>query len=45
VKDIDAGLSPWDADFDEEEKGALSSDRVKVRMRDIVKIGRLQCLT
>ena len=37
LKDIEAGLLPWDADLEEDEKGTLSSERMKVKMRDIVK--------
>ena len=36
LKDIDASLLPWDADFDEDDQSP-SSDRIKARMRDIVK--------
>jgi len=37
LKDIDAGLLPWDADLDEDEQGTPTSHHMKVRMRDIVK--------
>ena len=37
LKDIDADLLPFDADFDGDGQGILPSDRMKVRMRDIIK--------